>query len=263
MVAFVSYVSVDMRDDSDTEDYFADGTVSVSRTKLTITDGNDKAIYYGSFTLAGSNKISGGTITGIDAILDGKLLGTFRQASIDVVALASVPDSDAAIQNWIETVLFKGADSVTGSKYIDKLYGWAGNDTIKGMEGNDTLIGGSGSDRITGGMGKDRLTGEAGNDIFVLTMSKESGFSTTSRDVITDFTRGQDRLDLSRIDSNTAVAGNNPFKQLLQSDATFTAAGQLKVSGGVLYGNTDADATPEFAVQLMGVSALTLGNFIL
>ncbi|MFH7027521.1 MAG: M10 family metallopeptidase C-terminal domain-containing protein [Heteroscytonema crispum UTEX LB 1556] len=48
----------------------------------------------------------------------------------------------------------------------------------------------AGNDRITGGAGNDRLTGGAGSDRFVIS----SGFGT---DTITDFTKGQDLIELS------------------------------------------------------------------
>lgn len=263
MVAFVSYVSVDMRDDSDTEDYFEDGTVTVSKTKLTITDGNDKAIYYGSFTLAGGNKISGGTITGIDAIIDGKLLGTFRQASVDVEELATIPDTDAAIQHWMETVLFRGADLVTGSPYADKLYGWNGNDLIRGMNGGDRIDGGSGNDRLWGGNGKDTLIGSAGKDVFDYNAATETSPYSGSRDIISGFVRGEDKIDLSGIDAKTFAAGNNVFTKMIAGTAAFTASGQLRLTDGVLYGNTDTDPAAEFSIQLSGITTLNLADFIL
>lgn len=253
MVTFVSYVAVDMRDDSDTKDYFADGTVTVSRTKLTVTDGDDKAIYYGSFTLAGSNQISGGTITGIDAIINGKLAGTFRNTSVDVEQLATIPDTDAAIQRWLETFLFGRADSVTGSIYADVLYGWSGNDTVKGLSGNDRLIGGNGADKLYGGAGK---------DFFDLNKISESGVASSARDIIADFVRGTDKIDLASIDANTGITGNNAFTKFIASSATFTAAGQLRLTDGVLYGNIDGDSSSEFSVRLTGVSSLSLSDIV-
>ena len=56
--------------------------------------------------------------------------------------------------------------------------------------GNDTLIGAGGDDILVGGGGNDTLTGKGGNDIFVF--SGNSG-----HDIITDFTKGQDKIRLS------------------------------------------------------------------
>ncbi|CAK0773641.1 hypothetical protein CCP3SC15_4860003 [Gammaproteobacteria bacterium] len=43
----------------------------------------------------------------------------------------------------------------------------------------------------------------------------------------------------------------------------FTVAGQMKFVSGVLYGNTDADSAPEFAIQLTGITAITTSDLVL
>lgn len=63
-------------------------------------------------------------------------------------------------------------------------------DQLIGAAGADTLTGGAGDDIIADGAGADRLTGGGGADYFVL----EADAAT---DVITDFTPGQDRLDVT------------------------------------------------------------------
>jgi hypothetical protein len=67
------------------------------------------------------------------------------------------------------------------------------------MSGADTLLGGAGDDRITGG---------SDNDVFVFAAVSETGKTATSRDVITDFTQGEDVIDLSAIDANTLLVGD-------------------------------------------------------
>ena len=148
---------------------------------------------------------------------------------------------------------FGGADTITGSKYSDTLYGYAGNDTIKGLAGND---------RITGGTGKDKLYGGTGNDIFDFNKVSESGITSSSRDIVADFVRGSDKVDLSTIDANTGTTGNNSFTKLITS-GSFTAAGQLKFVAGVVCGNTDSDAAAEFSIGLTGISKLSLSDFVL
>ena len=82
--------------------------------------------------------------------------------------------------------------------------------------------------------------------------------------MISDFTSGQDKIDLSTLDANTATVTNDAFNGTLISSATsFTTAGQLKLVSGVLYGNTDADSTAEFAIQLTGITALSAVDFVL
>ncbi|MBH9575827.1 endonuclease/exonuclease/phosphatase family protein [Inhella proteolytica] len=76
---------------------------------------------------------------------------------------------------------------------------------LEGTRGRDTLVGTSGADRITGGQGRDTLTGGAGNDAFVYTSLLDAG------DQITDFTPGQDRLDVSALLAAVGYAGSTPF----------------------------------------------------
>lgn len=70
------------------------------------------------------------------------------------------------------------------------LTGTEGNDILQGGSGNDWINGGPGDDILRDGTGSDVLTGGPGADIFIMT---HDGVP----DVITDFTLGEDRLDLS------------------------------------------------------------------
>ena len=57
---------------------------------------------------------------------------------------------------------------------------------------SDTLDGGADGDRLDGGSGNDELMGGAGNDMFVF----DTGDGT---DTISDFTDGEDLIDLTSI----------------------------------------------------------------
>jgi hypothetical protein len=57
-------------------------------------------------------------------------------------------------------------------------------------------------------------------------------------------------IDVSTIDANVLVAGNQAFTFI--GSVAFSAAGQLRYSGGLLQGSTDADAAAELQVQLTG-----------
>ena len=72
----------------------------------------------------------------------------------------------------------------------DVLVGGAGNDTLYGGQGNDRLTGGPGDDVLSGDRGDDTLTGGAGHDTFYF--GPNGG-----HDVITDFTKGDDKIDIS------------------------------------------------------------------
>jgi RTX calcium-binding nonapeptide repeat (4 copies) len=157
----------------------------------------------------------------------------------------------------------KGNDLLIGSDKNDKLSGLAGNDTLDGAMGDDVLDGGVGIDVLIGGAGKDKLTGGAGADTFKFASANESTF--WSMDTITDFKHAQgDKIDLSAIDSNANVAGNQAFS-LEKAFSTTDATGQLYFDAKthILYGSTDADSAPEFAITLSGVSTLVAADFVL
>ncbi len=150
-----------------------------------------------------------------------------------------------------------GNDKLYGGAGNDKLSGGAGNDLLFGEAGNDVVSGGNGSDIIIGGAGKDKLSGGKGADGFVLNSITETGVNKSTWDVITDFSSKQgDKMILSSIGGLTYI-GNQAFS----ADST----GQLRfdAKSHVLYGNTDADSEAEFAIELLGVKALSAADFIL
>ncbi len=154
--------------------------------------------------------------------------------------------------------------------------GVAGIDTLVGIENltgsnfDDRLTGNGANNVLTGGIGRDFLTsgGLFDHDIFDYNSTSESqpGFL-LKRDVITDF-RGLgaavgDQIDLTDIDANAGLAGNQAFTYI--GGAAFTAAGQLRyvghLDGAELQGNTDANlATAEIVIALVGAPALTVGG---
>ncbi|MBD2840321.1 M10 family metallopeptidase C-terminal domain-containing protein [Pseudomonas sp. JM0905a] len=152
-----------------------------------------------------------------------------------------------------------GSDALVA---IENLAGSNFNDRLTGSSAANSLNGGAGNDLLVGGLGRDVLTGGSGNDIFDFNALSETGLTSTTWDVITDFTRGADKIDLSTLDANAVTTVNDAFIGFIGSTAAFTQAGQLKLAGGVLYGNIDADATAEFAIQLTGISTLTTADLI-
>ncbi|WP_416171598.1 calcium-binding protein, partial [Brevirhabdus pacifica] len=80
--------------------------------------------------------------------------------------------------------------SVNGEKWAETLSGTDADDLLAGRGGNDTLLGGAGDDWLIDGTGADVMTGGAGADTFVFV---DDG----RMDTVTDFTPGEDRLDLS------------------------------------------------------------------
>lgn len=70
--------------------------------------------------------------------------------------------------------------------------GGSGDDYLNGGVGEDLLQGGAGADVLFDGAGADTLRGGAGADVFILA-------DDTVTDVIADFQRGMDRIDISAI----------------------------------------------------------------
>ena len=105
-----------------------------------------------------------------------------------------------ARDTWIENAVAGAGNDVLkgntldneleGNTGDDRLYGYAGADTLEGGPGADRLYGSAGDDTLTGGPGDDRLSGGADADVFVFTPGDGD-------DTITDFTRGEDKIDLS------------------------------------------------------------------
>jgi Ca2+-binding RTX toxin-like protein len=165
----------------------------------------------------------------------------------------------------IENLTLIGAALIngTGNALNNTLTGNAAANLLSGLVGNDILNGGAGIDILIGGAGKDTLSGGLGNDSFDFNTFSEMGLGLT-RDVITDFVRGQDKVDLSTIDPNAALAGNQAFT-FIASTTAFSVAGQVRYSAGIIAINTDTDAATEYEIQLTGVipAVLAATDFVL
>jgi Ca2+-binding RTX toxin-like protein len=169
-----------------------------------------------------------------------------------------------------------GIENVIGSMGANTLTGDAGDNVLMGLGGSDTLVGGGGNDTLVGGANRDTLTGGTGNDVFVFSAIGDSGTFTQTRDVITDFTQGQDHIDLSQIDARTSgagSAGNQNFTFLGEwngAGSEFNNQAQLKYHfvnvGGVdhtyVEGNVNNGNAADIQIDLVGHVALTASDFV-
>ncbi len=156
----------------------------------------------------------------------------------------------------------RGDDLLIGGGGDDVLIGGFGKDRLEGGAGNDRLIGGEGDDVLIGGTGRDILTGGAGADVFVFRSIAEAGNTAATRDVITDFERGLDRIDLSGIDANLGQAGNQSFSFI--GSAGFTgSAGQLRFANGVVSGDVNGNGQADFQIAVNGIALLAASDFVL
>ncbi|NML15005.1 calcium-binding protein [Azohydromonas caseinilytica] len=224
----------------------------------TVTGGSGGDLIYGG---SGADRLDGGAGIDTASYLEGAYEPSNAKPQTGLGVVASLATGTAR-DLWGDTDTLFNIENLEGSALGDALTGNAGANALNGNAGNDTLAGGAGNDILTGGAGLDVLTGGEGADRFVFaTLGDFNGITAAACDLVNDFARGVDRIDLSALDANTATAGvNDAFTVMLASTAAFTAAGQLKVVGSVLYGNTDADADAEFALRLTGVTALSLAT---
>jgi Ca2+-binding RTX toxin-like protein len=102
-----------------------------------------------------------------------------------------------------------------------------------GNSSNNTIVGyGAGDNLINGGGGSDTLTGGAGNDTFVFDSRMLISQVISGVDTITDFTIGQDKIQLSQLAFNTN----------LRTTAGNTIAGNALVVGDFMTVTDDAAA---------------------
>ncbi|AEQ52571.1 M10 family metallopeptidase C-terminal domain-containing protein [Pelagibacterium halotolerans] len=156
---------------------------------------------------------------------------------------------------------------------IENFVGGSGNDTITGSGAANVLSGGDGNDILEGLAGKDILAGGAGNDAFVFRNVAHSSPGTADRDVIADFTQGEDTIDLSLIDANTTTSGNQAFIFLASVGTAFTGlAAELNfafedIDGTendrtIVAGDVNGDQVSDFSIELNGLIQLTAADFI-
>ena len=123
------------------------------------------------------------------------------------------------------------------------------DNVITGNAASNRLNGGAGNDRLIGGDGVDYLTGGAGSDVFVgeiNTIKVASKDGPISLDVVLDFGAG-DRIDLSGIDANTTIAGDQAFTFV--GNASGKGAGELSMQR---FGNINA-AEKSLGMDLDGI----------
>ncbi|MDQ8700271.1 S8 family serine peptidase [Hyphomicrobium sp. LHD-15] len=157
-----------------------------------------------------------------------------------------------------------GNDTLYGGDGLDFLFGGTGNDTLYGEVGNDTLYGDSGNDVLAGGLGTDHLYGGAGRDRFDFNDALESAVG-SARDIIFDFVRGQDKIDVASFDTNPAKKGDQAFKWIGTQDF-HGASGELRFSDlgseVIVQGDVNGDKHADFEI-LVKVGTLSSSDFYL
>ncbi|WBU58187.1 family 1 glycosylhydrolase [Paracoccus sediminicola] len=153
-----------------------------------------------------------------------------------------------------------GIDEQTGGSGWDVLDGTDKDSLLIGKGGRDRLDGNGGDDILDGGSGDDVLTGGAGSDLFVF--KANMGW-----DLITDFKRGADKIDVSGVDANSNRSGDQSFDFIggnwlrdAEDLGVYIDRGQNKT---YVQGDTNGDGAFDFSIVLNGAVSLTEDDFIL
>ncbi|WP_156322314.1 S-layer family protein, partial [Pseudomonas sp. P1.8] len=188
--------------------------------------GND-LLYSGT----GNDLLDGGT--GIDT-------ASYAHATAGVTVNLGLTGAQNTVGAGSDTL--SGIENLAGSNFNDTLTGDNNSNIITGGLGNDILRGEGGDDFLIGGLGTNTLTGGSGADTFQW-LKGNSG-----HDLITDFTPGTDKLDLSQL-----LQGENGTTASLDDYLHFTVTG----SGASVLTSIDvsamAGAAPNQTIDLAGV----------
>jgi Ca2+-binding RTX toxin-like protein len=162
-----------------------------------------------------------------------------------------------------------GDDIMRGGEGSDSLSGGSGNDQLFGNNGDDSLSGSSGRDILTGGAGRDLMSGGSEADTFRFSSFTDSAVGVT-RDVITDFARGSDKIDLDLIDANTSLSGNQDFFFIGSQSFIAGVTGQVRAVAAfradgtgvtIVSGDINGDRVVDFEIQVSGTQNLSVTDF--
>lgn len=267
-----------------------------SGVALSLDAADEDRLYFAghAITATRDNVITGGTVTDVlevDTVTPSTYLAMLNISVSAVSIYRAMLTTSTADDAAVFAQVFAGNDSFTLSNGADKANGMAGNDVMSGMGGNDTLwgaagadtlngglgndalAGGIGNDSLTGGIGRDVMTGGDGADRFVFQTISQTGLTTTTTDVITDFRHGIDKIVLTGIDASSAIAGNDAFVFLGTGSAGTAASGAVTYRKfdavgtandyTLVYLDTDRDAAAEAVIRLTGLVPLTAADFLL
>ena len=298
---------------TDTASY-SDATAGVT-VSLALQGAAQNTVSAGSDTLNGIENLTGSalndTLTGDasvnvisggagDDLIDGGAAGDSLIGGLgnDTYIVDNAGDVVTEV-NGEGTDTVRSSVSYTLSDYVENLIltgtaangtGNSGDNIITGNALANRLNGGAGADRLIGGDGIDFLTGGTGADTFVAELNStkvSTKQGKVSLDIFTDFQVGVDKIDLTGIDANTALAGvqqftfNGSAKNKDVGDLTFKTydsvngaenalgydldgvAGASPYSGPVtvVFGNVDG-GDPDFAIVLFNNSSVSASDFI-
>jgi uncharacterized protein (TIGR01370 family) len=212
----------------------------------------------------------GKPVFAVDYVTDTHLMGQFIERARADGFIAYVAQNRQLDRLSVPVVGAEGTDShaniIAGKATADIMHALGGNDTLFGFRGADQLDGGAGNDVIVGGPGRDVLRGGAGQDVFDFNVLTDTSASSALGDVIPDFVRGSDHVDLHTIDANGKMAGNQNFRWI-GTQGFHKVAGELHyvktTTGTVVSGDVTGDGHVDFSITVQHVAALGSADFVL
>jgi serralysin len=222
-----------------------------------ITGGNGNDTLSGG---AGNDRLEGGN--GNDSMDGGDGNDTMRgDNGVDTMSGGAGNDTMEGGNDADSMTGGAGNDTMRGDNGIDTLDGGADNDSLDGGNDNDSLAGGLGNDNLSGGNGVDVLTGGAGNDSLTGGNARDHFVfgSVDGVDLITDFKKNQDLIDLRPTDLVWSDLDSNGNNRLDDGDAFVSVtAGDTIIDLGLADGGVSGLNT----VRVDNVINLTDDSFL-
>jgi Ca2+-binding RTX toxin-like protein len=207
-----------------------------------------------------------------DGVVTGEIdLGTGNDTAIlgNVGGIVQGDTGDDTITGGAGSDVIDGGDDndlIRGRTGDDIIEGGSGNDTLRAGQGDDEVFGGSGDDFIRGGAGEDIINGGIGSDTmfggsdgdsFVFVSALDSP-DVAGRDVIQDFTVGDDIIDLSAF-SGLSFIGDSGFSG---SGAEVRVTDPNSIGRVKIYVDTDGDGTADMKIILNNTTTLSEDDFL-
>ena len=241
---------------------------NVGNTTYTLPNANTLGTHYETIWDTG----------GIDTIVH-----TGNQAAyIDLTAATlDYSPTGAGVLSYVDGI--RGGFTIANGVTIENATGGSGNDLLIGNSVGNLLKGNAGNDTFKGGAGVDVISMGAGKDVFIAEISSDKtafkgpAKGNMSWDIITDFTTGQDHIDLSSLGSMT-FRGTSATKGYDLTYKVFDSlngaekalgididghAGASGIAGPVtvVFGNVDS-GNADFAIVLLNHNGVTANDFI-
>lgn len=246
-------VSVSLRS-NDTQSVNAGNSVQITSIEKLIGSSFSDSLTAGD---AGSELVGGDGADlliggrGNDILSGGKGNDTVSYATASAGVTVSLMTTTAQNTIGAGTDTLSTVENLIGSSFSDRLTGSNIANRIDGGAGDDVISGGGAADLLIGGLGADRFTFAAVGD------SKPEFY-----DVIDDFSAAQgDKIDLSALDANTKMAGNQAFSLI---DRFTKHAGELMISaedgGWLIEADMNGDGRADFGIHVHSTGAPTLND---